>query len=178
MINLLGYMSLIAIPIMMSIILLHGLIKKVNMYDAFVEGAKDGFKTAISIIPYLVAIYIAIGFMRKSGVIDYLISAVKPVTTFIGIPAEVLPLAIMRPVSGSGALAVLSDVLHTYGPDSFIGRLASTMMGSAETIFYTMAIYFGAVGIKKSRHTVGAALISHLASVVAAVIICTYFFKI
>ncbi len=178
MINILSYMSIVAIPTMMSIILLHGWIKRINMYDAFVEGAKEGFKTAISIMPYLIAIYIGIGLMRKSGVIDYLINFVKPVMTFIGIPAEILPLAIMRPISGSGTLAVLSDILNTYGPDSFIGRLASTMMGSAETIFYTMAVYFGAVGIRKSRHTVVAALVSHLASVVAAVIICTYFFGV
>lgn len=176
MIKLLSYMSVIAIPIMMSIILLHGWVKGVSMYETFVEGAKDGFKTAISIMPYLVAIFIAIGFMRKSGAIDYIINFSKPLMTLIGIPPEVLPLAIMRPISGSGALAMLQDILKTYGPDSFIGRLSSTMMGSAETIFYTMGVYFGAVGIKKARHTIGAALISHLASMVAAVAICTYFF--
>ncbi len=176
MIKALSYVSLMAIPVMMSIILLHGWIKGVNIYDSFVEGAADGFKTSIGIMPYMVAIFIAVGFMRKSGTIDYLIKLTNPLMTFIGIPAEVLPLAIMRPISGSGALAILKDILNTYGPDSFVGRLSSTMMGSAETIFYTMAVYFGAVGIKKGRHTMGAALISHLASVIAAVVICTYIF--
>lgn len=176
MIKVLSYTSVIAIPIMMSIILLHGWIKGVSMYETFVEGAADGFKSSIAIMPYLVAIFIAIGFMRKSGAIDYLIDFSSPLMSFIGIPPEILPLAIMRPISGSGALAVLQDVLNTYGPDSFVGRLGSTMMGSAETIFYTMGVYFGSVGIKKGRHTIGAALISHLASMIAAVVICTYFF--
>ncbi len=177
MIKILSYMSIIAIPIMMSTILLHGWINRVSMYEAFVEGAKDGFKTAIGLMPFLVAIFIAIGLMRKSGAIDYLIEVSEPIMVFIGVPAEILPLAIMRPISGSGALAILNDLLNTYGPDSFIGRLGSTMMGSAETIFYTMGVYFGSVGIKKARHTVGAALISHLASMIAALVICTYFFK-
>lgn len=176
MIRVLGFVSVTAIPLMMSIILLHGWIKGVSMYDSFVEGAADGFKTSIKIMPYLIAIFIAVGFMRKSGFIDHLINLVNPLMSFIGIPPEVLPLAIMRPVSGSGSLAILNDILNTYGPDSFIGRLSSTMMGSAETIFYTMAVYFGSVGIKKGRHTLSAALISHLASIIASVLICTYFF--
>lgn len=176
MIKVLAYVSIIAIPLMMTIILLHGWIKKVNMYDSFVEGAAEGFKTSIKIMPYLVAIFIAVGLMKRSGFIDYLIDLAGPPMTFIGIPPEVLPLAIMRPISGSGSLAILRDILHTYGPDSFVGRLSSTMMGSAETIFYTMAVYFGSVGIKKGRHTLGAALISHLASIIAAVVVCTYLF--
>lgn len=176
MIRALSLVSVMAIPLMMSIILIHGLIKGVNMYESFVEGAADGFKTSINIMPYLVAIFIAVGFLRSSGTIDYLIKFTDPFMSFIGIPSEVLPLAIMRPISGSGALAILRDILNTYGADSFVGRLSSTMMGSAETIFYTMAVYFGSVGIKKGRHTLGAALISHLASIIAAVVVCTYFF--
>lgn len=176
MIRVLSYISIIAIPLMMTVILLHGWVKGVNMYDSFVEGAAEGFKTSIRIMPCLVAIFIAVGLMRRSGFIDYLINLANPLMTIIGIPSEVLPLVIMRPISGSGALAILRDILHTYGPDSFIGRLSSTMMGSAETIFYTMAVYFGSVGVKKGRHTLGAALISHLASVIAAVVVCTYLF--
>lgn len=176
MIRILSYISIMAIPIMMTGILLHGWIKGVNMYDSFVEGAADGFKTSINIMPYLIAIFIAVGLMRNSGTIDYLVRVTNPFMSLVGIPSEVLPLAIMRPISGSGALAILRDILNTYGPDSFIGRLSSTMMGSAETVFYTMAVYFGSVGIKKGRHTLGAALISHLASIVAALIICSYIF--
>ncbi|AOY75484.1 spore maturation protein [Clostridium formicaceticum] len=168
--------SLAAIPIMITIILLHGLIKGVNLYDAFAEGAGDGFKTAIRIMPYLIAIFIAIGLMRKSGAMDFLISFMTMPMTLIGIPAEVLPLAVIRPISGSGALAVLKDIITHYGPDSFVGRVASTMMGSAETIFYTMAVYFGAIGVKYSRHTVLAALLSHFAAIIASVVICRMIF--
>lgn len=176
MIKVLSYMSIMAIPIMMTIILLHGWTRRINMYDCFVEGASEGFKTSMRLMPYLVAIFIAIGLLRKSGAIDYIVSFLNPLMTLIGMPSELIPLSLMRPISGSGALVVLKDVLHTYGPDSFIGRVASTMMGSAETIFYTMAVYFGAVGIKNGRHTVGAAIISHIASIIASILICAYFF--
>lgn len=178
MIRTLSYISILAMPIMMSIILLHGWMRGVNMYDSFVEGAGEGFKTALRIMPYAIAIFIAIGLMRKSGAIDYFVEFVNPLMKAIGIPSEILPLAFIRPISGSGALAVLEDILKTYGADSFIGRVASTMMGSAETVFYTMAVYFGSVGIKNGRHTVAAALISHCASLVASIIICSYFFTV
>lgn len=171
------YISVMAIPVMMTVILLHGYIKKVNLYDAFVEGAEEGFKTAIRIMPYLIAIFLAIGLLRKSGGMELVVNLLAPITRFLGIPSEVLPLALMRPFSGSGALGVLADIMESYGPDSFVGRVASTMMGSAETIFFTMAVYFGAVGVQKSRHTVGAALISHFAAVIASVFICSLMFR-
>ena len=161
---------------MMTIILIHGFIKKVNIYECFIEGAAEGFKTALRIMPYLVAIFLAIGVLRKSGGMDFIVGIFSPILTPLGIPAEVLPLAFIRPISGSGALAVLRDILQHYGADTFIGRVASIMMGSAETIFFTMAVYFGAVGIKKSRHTAVAALISHVAAVIASVYICRWFF--
>lgn len=176
MIRILTTFSVAAIPIMISVVLIHGLIKGVNLYDAFVEGAGEGFKAAVRIMPYLIAIFIAIGLMRRSGAMELLVQWMATPLSFIGIPPEVLPLAIMRPISGSGSLGVLKDILTHYGPDSFIGRVASTMMGSAETIFYTMAVYFGAVGIKYSRHTVPAALISHFAAVIASVVICSMMF--
>ncbi|MDR5659211.1 nucleoside recognition domain-containing protein [Serpentinicella sp. ANB-PHB4] len=172
----LSYLSILAIPIMFTAILVHGYIKGVNLYDAFVEGASEGFKTAIRIMPYLVAIFIVIGLLRKSGSIDMLVVLLQPITTRLGIPGEILPLALMRPISGSGALGVLQDILTTYGPDSFVGRVASTMMGSAETIFYTMAVYFGAIGVKNSRHTVPSALIAHFAAIIAAVFVCHMMF--
>lgn len=172
MITYISYFSVIAIPVMVTIILIHGYIKGVPMYDAFVEGAAEGFQTAVRIMPYLIAIFIAVGLLRGSGAMDYLVKILSPITTLLGIPAEILPLALMRPISGSGSLAILQDTLAHYGPDSFVGRVASTMMGSAETIFYTLAVYFGAVGIKKSRHTILAALISHIAAVMAAIFFC------
>lgn len=169
--------SIMAIPLMMSFILLHGFIKGVNLYDTFVEGAAEGFKTVIRIMPYLIAIFLAIGLLRKSGAMDLLVGLLTPFTNLLGIPGEVLPLALMRPFSGSGSLGVLKDLLESYHPDSFIGRVGSTMMGSAETIFFTMAVYFGAIGVKKSRHTVVAALISHFAAVIASVVICSLLFN-
>ncbi|WZL73435.1 nucleoside recognition domain-containing protein [Clostridiaceae bacterium 35-E11] len=176
MVYLLHCISVMIIPLMITMILIHGAIKKVNIYEAFVEGAGEGFKTAVRIMPYLIAIFLAIGIFKDSGALDLFIKLLTPFANFWGIPKEVLPLAIMRPVSGSGALGIVKDLIHTHGADSFIGRLASTMMGSAETIFYTMAVYFGAVGIKYSRHTLLAALISHIAAVIASVVVCSWIF--
>lgn len=176
MVYLLNVLSVMMIPLMITVILIHGAIKKVNIYEAFVEGAGEGFKTAVKIMPYLIAIFLAIGIFKDSGALDIFIKLLAPITNVLGIPKEVLPLAIMRPVSGSGALGIVKDLIHTHGADSFIGRLASTMMGSAETIFYTMAVYFGAVGIKNSRHTLLAAMISHVAAVIASVAVCRWIF--
>jgi len=170
-------LSLLAIPLMMSGILLHGMIKGVKLYDAFVEGAAQGFKTVIRIMPYLVAIFLAIGLFRNSGAMNLFIALISPITKRLGIPPEVLPLALMRPFSGSGALGMVNDLIETYGADSMVGRIGATMMGSSETIFFTMAVYFGAIGVKKSRHTVMAALLSHFAAVLASVILCQVFFS-
>ncbi|MTI70837.1 MAG: spore maturation protein [Firmicutes bacterium] len=176
MVNILSLISISIIPFIMSIILIHGFIKGINLYDVFVEGAKEGFKTAIKIMPYLIAIFVAIGIFKRSGAMNIMVNIFTPITKLLGIPKEVVPLVIMRPISGSGSLAVVKDIVTTYGADSFIGRVASTMMGSAETIFYTMAIYFGAIGIKNSRHTLSAALLSHIAAVIASVFICNLVF--
>lgn len=174
--NIITIISATALPLMISTILIYGIIKGINLYETFVEGAAEGFKSAVKIMPYLIAIFLAIGFMRRSGGMEILINIATPPLKFLGIPSEVLPLAIMRPISGSGSLGVLKDILIYYGPDSFVGRVASTMMGSAETIFYTMAVYFGAVGIKYPRHTLVAALISHLAAIIASVAVCKIVF--
>lgn len=176
MVSLLGLVSIIIIPFIITIILIHGYIKGINLYDTFVEGAKNGFKTSIRIMPYLIAVFLAIGIFKRSGAMELIVNIFSPIARLAGIPSEVLPLMIMRPISGSGSLAIVRDIITTYGPDSFPGRVASTMMGSAETIFYTMAVYFGAVGIKDSRHALPAALISHLASVIASVVICSFVF--
>lgn len=176
MVKLLSIISISIIPVIITIILVHGYIKGVNLYDTFVEGAKEGFSTAVRIMPYLIAIFVAIGIFKKSGAMELIVNIFTPITKIVGIPKEVLPLIIMRPISGSGSLALVQDIVNTYGPDSFIGRVAATMMGSAETIFYTMAVYFGAVGIKNSRHALAAALLSHIASVIASVMICRFFF--
>ncbi|WP_066503983.1 spore maturation protein [Abyssisolibacter fermentans] len=164
------------IPFIIFTILIHGYIKNINLYECFVEGAKEGFKTTVRIMPYLIAVFVAIGIFKRSSAMNIFVSIFTPITKIIGLPKELIPLIIMRPISGSGSLALVKNITCTYGADSFIARVAATMMGSAETIFYTMAIYFGAIGIKKSRHTLTAALLSHIGAIAASLIICNIFF--
>lgn len=168
----LGVISLSIVPFMVLIILIHGYIKGVHIYDAFIEGALDGLKTAVKLIPNLIAIFIAIGIFRGSQALDMLISLCRPVTNLIGIPEEVLPLVLIRPLSGSGALAAVKDIISHYGPDSFPGIVAAVMMGSSETIFYTTTLYYGSVGIKDHGYTLKAALISYVISIFITVFIC------
>jgi spore maturation protein B len=174
--SVLNVLSAYAIPAIFLFILSTGMYRDVKVYDAFIEGAKDGITTVIKIIPSLVGLMVAIGVFRASGALDLLIYAVAPLAKVFGIPKEALPLALLRPVSGSASLALVSDIIKNNGPDSFIGRLVSTMMGSTETIFYTLAVYFGSVGIKNIRYTLVAALIADFISVIASVFICTLFF--
>jgi spore maturation protein B len=165
-----------AIPFLLFVIPIVAFIKKVNVYEVFVDGAKEGFDVAIMIIPYLVAILVSIGMFRASGAMDLFVKMVSPITNLIGFPAEVLPAAIMRPLSGSGTLGLVTELLKTHGPDSFIGRLASTIYGSTETTFYVIAVYFGAVGIKKTRHAVLAGLTADAVGILAALFICRLVF--
>ena len=156
-----------------------GLRKKVNVYDAFVEGAKEGFSTAVRIIPYLVAILVAIGVFRASGAMDYLIGGVESLVNLCGINSDFvggLPTAIMKPLSGSGARGLMVDAMTTYGADSFVGRLACIFQGSTDTTFYILAVYFGSVGIAKTRHAVPCGLIADAAGIIAAIFICYLFF--
>ena len=156
-----------------------GLRKKVNVYDAFVEGAKEGFSTAVRIIPYLVAILVAIGVFRASGAMDYLIGGIENLVKLCGINSDFvggLPTAIMKPLSGSGARGLMVDAMTTYGADSFVGRLACIFQGSTDTTFYILAVYFGSVGIAKTRHAVPCGLIADAAGIIAAIFICYLFF--
>ena len=164
--------SIYAIPAILFVVLILAILKKIKVYEVFVDGAKDGFQVAVRIIPYLVAILVAIGMFRASGAMEYLIKFLSPITSLIGMPAEALPVALMRPLSGSGTLGIVTELLQEHGPDSFIGRLTSTMFGSTETTFYVLAIYFGSVGIKKTRHAVAAGLIGDTAGLLAAIFIC------
>ena len=152
-----------------------GVAKKVPVYEAFVEGAKDGFNVAIRIIPYLVAILVAVGMFRSSGALEVFISAVAPLTTLVGMPAEALPMALLRPLSGSGAYGVLASIIQDpgIGPDSYAGYLVSTLQGSTETTFYVLAVYFGAVQIRRIRYALVAALCADAAGIAAAVFICS-----
>lgn len=165
-----------AIPFLFIGIVLYGMFKKVKVYESFTEGAKDGFHTAVRIIPFLVAMLVAIGVFRASGAMDLLTKALSPVTSAIGIPGEILPMAFMRPLSGGGAQGVMSDMITTHGPDSLLGRMVAVMMGSTDTTFYVLAVYFGSVAIKKSRHAVPAGLLADLAGILVAVYVSKLFF--
>jgi spore maturation protein B len=134
--------------------------------------AKEGFQVALRIIPYLVAILVAVAMFRASGCLDVFVAAVSPLTSPLGLPAEAVPMAVLRPLSGSGAFGVMSEILSTHGPDSYLGYLVSTMQGSTDTTFYILAVYFGAVGIKKTRHAVPAGLLADAAGIAGAVFIC------
>lgn len=161
--------SVAAIPALVLFVIVYGAIKKVKIYEVFVEGAKEGFNVGVRIIPYLVAMIVAIGVFRAGGAMDILAWILSPVTTFIGMPVEAVPMALMRPLSGSGALGVMSETINAHGADSFIGRLVATMMGSGETTFYVLAVYFGSVAVSKTRHAVPAGLFADLVSVLASV---------
>jgi spore maturation protein B len=168
--------AVIAIPLIMFAFLGWGAIKKVKVYEVFVEGAKDGFNTAVRIIPYLVAMLCAIGIFRASGAMELLTTVLAPATNLIGMPPEALPMALMRPLSGSGSLGIMTELMKVHGADSFIGILASTMYGSSETTFYVLAVYFGCVQVKNTRHAVPAGLIADLFGMLGAVFICRILF--
>lgn len=151
-------------------------VKRVKVYEVFTEGAKEGFDIAIRIIPYLVAILVAIGMFRASGALDILLNILAPALEVIGFPKENVLLAIMRPLSGGGSFGLLSDLVETYGPDSLIAKIGATMYGSTETTFYVLAVYFGSVGIKKVRHALLAGLIADVVGIFGAVYICRLFY--
>jgi spore maturation protein B len=172
-----GAISTWAIPFFLVVIPIYGALKKVKVYESFVEGAKGGFQTAIRIIPYLVAILTAVGMLRAAGAIDLLAQWAGPMLRYLHFPVEILPLAIMRPLSGSGSLGIVTELIKVHGPDSFIGRLAASAYGSTETTFYVLAVYFGAVGIRKARHAVIAGLVADVVSLVVAIIVCRLAFS-
>jgi spore maturation protein B len=168
--------SLWAIPVVLVTIPLLAIFRKVKVYEEFVDGAKDGFNVAVRIIPYLVAILVAIGMFRGSGAMDLLTEGLRPVLGLVGFPPELFPLAILRSLTGSGSLAFLTDIVKTYGPDSLLARIAATMYGSSETTFYVLAVYFGSVGVRKTRHAVPVSLFADLVAVIASVAICVWMF--
>ena len=159
-----------AIPVLVATIPLVALARGVKVYPAFVEGAKQGFETAVRIMPPLVAILVALGMLRASGAMEAAARALAPVTGWLGIPASVLPIVLVRPLSGGAALGVVGDVLRSDGPDSYAGRLVSVMAGSTETTFYVLAVYMGAAGVSRYRYALPAALLADLAGFAAAVL--------
>jgi len=175
-VNIINILSLLAIPGLVLWIVVYGASKKVKIYEAFIEGAKEGFNVGVRIIPYLVAMLVAIGIFRAGGAMELLSRLIAPVTSLIGMPAEALPMAIIRPLSGSGALGVMSEIIKSHGADSLIGRMVSVMMGSSETTFYVLAVYFGSVGITRGRQAVLGGILVDIIAVLVSVFIVNVMF--
>ena len=166
-----------AVPGAVLCIVLFGFLRKVPVFDAFVSGAKEGLRSSVSILPALIGLIMAVSMLSASGALDLLSSFLSPAAGFLGMPAQAMPLALIRPVSGSGATAVLSQILKDCGPDSFAGRVASVMSGSTETTFYAVAVYYGAVDIKRTRHTIPAALTGDLTACIVSALTVRLFFS-
>jgi spore maturation protein SpmB len=164
------------LPVLVAGMLLVGVVRRVKVYEVFIEGAKDGFTVALRIIPYLVAILVAVGMFRASGALGAFTRAVGPFTGPLGLPAEALPMALLRPLSGSGAFGVMGEVMKTHGPDSYVGYLVSTLQGCTETTFYVLAVYFGAVQVSRYRHAMWAGIAADVFGVAGAVLACTLLF--
>ena len=152
------------LPFLIVLIFFHGAFKGVNVFDVFVKGAKSGFTTILDITPSLIALLLCVNMLRASGGLEIICSLVSPVTTLLGVPKEITPLAILSPISGSGALGLYENILKDFGPDSYIGRCASVIMGSTETTFYAITLYYGSINIKKTRHTLPSALCADFTS--------------
>lgn len=174
--GLVGTLNTWLFPLLLAALLLVGVAGRVPVYESAIEGAREGLQVAVRIVPYLVAILVAVKMFRASGADDLLIRALDPLTSAVGFPAEALPMALLRPLSGSGSFAVMSEILTTHGPDSFVGLVTSTLQGSTETTFYVLALYFGAAGVRDGRHALAACLIGDLAGFAAATAACHLFF--
>lgn len=169
------YLSKSIIPIIFVIIVTYGMFKGRKVYEWFIEGAAEGLKVCINIFPYLLAMIIGVQIFRAANLLDFLNNLIAPIGRVIGLPKEVIPLTLIKPLSGSGAMGVFSDILKNYGPDSPIGLVASVIMGSTETIFYTITVYFGAIKIKKIRHTLWASIFADLTAIIAAIFMVKVF---
>ncbi|PWK14436.1 spore maturation protein [Tumebacillus permanentifrigoris] len=166
-----------SLPLIIAFIPVYAyLIKKVPVYDTFIDGAKDGFSTVLALLPHLVGMLVAVTVFRESGAMELLVNALNPLLQPLGVPPEFLPMALLRSISGSGSMAVMTDIFQTHGPDSFLGRLASTMQGASDTTLYVLTVYFGSVGIRKARYAVKVGLLADLASVIAALFVTHWFF--
>lgn len=174
--SVLNIISLWALPSIIILILTMGLVKKVPIYEVFTEGAKDGFKVSVNIIPYLVAIIVAISMLRASGAIEMLAAAMSGVLVKMGVPADVLPLIFVRPLSGSAALGLFSDIATNSGAGAYATKLAAVMVGSSETTFYVLAVYFGSVGITKFRYALAVGLFADILAAVMSIIVCHWMF--
>ncbi len=168
--------SIWLIPAIILIVLVFGIIKKVPVYETFIDGSKDGLKVAVEIIPYLIAIIVAVSMLRASGAVELAQSLLSGILTRFDIPVDVLPVMLVRSLSGSAVLGIFSDIAHQFGPDSYVTKLTAIMVGSSETTFYVLAVYFGSVGIKKFRHALWAGLLADVVGIVAAIVVARFLF--
>jgi spore maturation protein B len=171
-----SWISKMMIPAILVFIPLYAVFRKVPVYESFVEGAKEGFPTAISIIPHLVGMMVAVSIFRDTGALDFYLKFLTPIFSWLHIPTEVVPIGMLRPISGSGSLAFVESVMRTYGPDSFLGKLASTIQGSTDTTLYVLTVYFGAVGIRRSLYSLKVGLWADLAGFLASWLVCSMLF--
>ena len=169
-----NFLSSVSMPMVILFIIIYGVREKNKVFDSFLDGAKDGFKTTISILPTLVGLFFAIGALRSSGVLDLIIKITTPVLNILNFPSELMPLAILRPISGSASIAVATDIMKNYGVDTLIGNIASTIMGSTETTLYTIAIYTSCIKIKKTRYILLAALTADIVGIIVSNIVCRF----
>lgn len=174
--GLITQISIWVIPCFLLVVLLVASWKKIPAYELFVEGGKEGVKMAFSLLPFLVGMIVSISILRSSGALDAFITFITPVLTFVGIPPEILPLAAVRPISGTAALGMTTELIDVYGPDSFIGRLASTMQGSTDTTLYVLTVYFGAVGIRRMGNALKVGLLADVVGIIASIVIVSIVF--
>jgi spore maturation protein B len=175
--GLLQTLSIWAIPAMLALIPLWGTLRGVKVYETFIEGADEGLQLAIKILPYLIGMMVALAVFRESGAMQVAAKLLSPITKPLGFPPEILPLIIVRPLSGAGAMAVVTDLLKQHGPDSFVGQLASVLMGSTDTTFYVLTVYFGAVGVRRTRYAASVGLIADAAGFIVGLLACNWFFR-
>lgn len=170
--KIINFLSNVAMPMVILLIIMYGLREKNKVFDTFLEGAKEGIKTTLSILPTLIGLFLAIGALRSSGVLELIINISSPILDILNFPSELMPLAILRPISGSGSIAVATDIMKSCGVDSLIGNIASTILGSTETTLYTIAVYTSCIKIKKTRYILIAALAADIVGIIASTIIC------
>lgn len=175
--RILNYLSIVAVPSVILIILLYGIFERKNVFDIFLKGANDGIKIVLKIFPTLVGIFLAIGALSSSGILDFIIKLLSPILLFLKIPLEIMPLAILRPISGSGSIAIATQIMQKFGVDSFIGLIVATIMGSTETTLYTIAVYTSSVRIKKIRFVLFAALMADITGMIVSVAIWKILYK-
>ena len=175
--HIISYISKIAVPTVILIIMLYGILERKNVFDIFLKGAKDGVKMTIEIFPTLIGLFLAIGALSSSGILDYITKIIFPIISLIKFPPEIIPLAILRPISGSGSIAVATDIMQKFGVDSLIGLISATIMGSTETTLYTIAVYTSSIRIKKIRFVLFAAIMADITGMIVSVVICNALYK-